>query len=434
LHGVLRYLVENDVQLGIRLREGPDKGTREWRRPNRMTLQTLLHNPAYAGIYAYGRRRVDPRRQDPARPSTGRVVRSRDGWHVVIPNVLPAYITVAQFESNEAKLAANRARADAMGAVRGGPALAAGLVHCGRCNRRMSVRHHTQHSKGELVGETLRAALEELAEAAPAWLTPLIEPEWAKRYGRRVEIGKLPGGKPAVTARPASPRFLAAVGSLAVVGHRHGLHRGAEGEGALMEAEGVHHSYGVRRVLRGVDVTLPAGSVVGIVGENGAGKSTLLKILSGELRPDRGVVRHGGRFGYCPQQVVLNDVFTVRQHLEFFAAAYDVADLRRAEEVMAILGFAQYAGALVGALSGGTRQKLNLTLAVMHDPQVLLLDEPYQGFDWETYLRFWDLVGDLRAAGRSVLVVSHLAYDTDRLDQVWRLRDGALHGRQEDVR
>lgn len=78
---------------------------------------------------------------------TGRAVRSRDGWHVMIPNVLPAYITVAQFEANEAKLAANRAVAEAMGAVRGGPALAAGLVHCGRCHRRMSVRYHTQHSK-----------------------------------------------------------------------------------------------------------------------------------------------------------------------------------------------------------------------------------------------------------------------------------------------
>ncbi|MBN0048492.1 recombinase family protein [Streptomyces actuosus] len=86
-----------------------------------MTLQNLLHNPAYAGIYAYGRRRVDPRRQDPARPSTGRVVRSRDGWHVMIPNVLPAYITVAQFEANEAKLAANRARAEAMGRHPGRP-------------------------------------------------------------------------------------------------------------------------------------------------------------------------------------------------------------------------------------------------------------------------------------------------------------------------
>ncbi|MER6386809.1 recombinase family protein [Streptomyces sp. NPDC001250] len=118
---MLRYLVENDIQLGVRLREGPDKGTLEWRRPNRMTLQTLLHNPAYAGIYAYGRRRVDSRRQDPARPGTGRVVRSRDGWHVMIPNVLPAYITIAQFEANEAKLAANRAVAEAMGSVRGGP-------------------------------------------------------------------------------------------------------------------------------------------------------------------------------------------------------------------------------------------------------------------------------------------------------------------------
>ncbi|WP_369228613.1 recombinase family protein (plasmid) [Streptomyces sp. R39] len=147
LHAVLRYLVGHDIQLGIRLREGPDKGTLEWRRPNRMTLQTLLHNPAYAGIYAYGRRRVDSRRQDPTRPGTGRVVRSRDGWHVMIPNVLPAYITIAQFEANEAKLASNRAVAEAMGSVRGGPALAGGLVFCGRCNRRMTMRYHTQHSK-----------------------------------------------------------------------------------------------------------------------------------------------------------------------------------------------------------------------------------------------------------------------------------------------
>lgn len=146
LHGVLRYFVDHDIQLGIRLREGPDKGTLEWRRPNRMTLQTLLHNPAYAGIYAYGRRRVDPRRKDPARPSTGRVVKARDEWLVMIPDVLPAYISVTRFEANEAKLAANRARAETMGAVRNGPALAAGLVFCGRCRRRMIVRYHTQHS------------------------------------------------------------------------------------------------------------------------------------------------------------------------------------------------------------------------------------------------------------------------------------------------
>lgn len=200
-----------------------------------------------------------------------------------------------------------------------------------------------------------------------------------------------------------------------------------------MEVEDVHHSYGRRSVLRGIDIALPPRMLVGIVGENGTGKSTLLKVLSGELRPDRGVVRHPGRFGYCPQQVILNEVFTVRQHLNFFAAAYAVPDLRRAEETMEILRFSEYADERVATLSGGTRQKLNLTLAMMHDPQVLLLDEPYQGFDWETYLRFWDLVAQFRDAGGSVLVVSHLAYDTDRLDQVWRLRDGVLQDGAEQT-
>ncbi|WP_280380875.1 ABC transporter ATP-binding protein [Nocardia wallacei] len=197
-----------------------------------------------------------------------------------------------------------------------------------------------------------------------------------------------------------------------------------------MEVRDVRHSYGRRSVLRGIDFVLPTGALVGIVGENGSGKSTLLKVLSGELRPDRGVVRHRRRFGYCPQQVVLNDAFTVRQHLDLFAAAYAIPDLRRAEETMEILRFSEYAGERVATLSGGTRQKLNLTLAVMHDPQVLLLDEPYQGFDWETYLRFWELVAQFRDDGGSVLVVSHLAYDTGRFDQVWRLRDGVLQDRE----
>ncbi|WP_168712260.1 ABC transporter ATP-binding protein [Streptomyces sp. A1277] len=193
-----------------------------------------------------------------------------------------------------------------------------------------------------------------------------------------------------------------------------------------MKVAGIHHAYGGRVVLRGVDVELPRGSLVGIVGENGAGKSTLLKILAGELRPDRGVVRHEGRFGYCPQQVVLNDAFTVRQHLELFRTAYSLPDLCRAEEVMEVLRFREYAQERVGALSGGTRQKLNLTLALMHDPDVLLLDEPYQGFDWETYVRFWELAVQLRTAGQSVLVVSHLAYDVGRLDVLWRLEEGVL--------
>ncbi|MDQ2589044.1 ABC transporter [Saccharothrix yanglingensis] len=188
----------------------------------------------------------------------------------------------------------------------------------------------------------------------------------------------------------------------------------------------MRHAYRRRAVLRGVDLRLRPGALCGVVGENGAGKSTLLKILSGELRPTRGTVHHTGAFGYCPQHVVLNDALTVRQHLEFFRKAYRLPDLRYAEEIMDVLDFAGYVDERVGVLSGGTRQKLNVTLALMHDPRVLLLDEPYQGFDWDTYQRFWDLAARLRDAGRSVLVVSHLAYDTERLDELWRLDDGVL--------
>lgn len=199
-----------------------------------------------------------------------------------------------------------------------------------------------------------------------------------------------------------------------------------------MDVTDVHHSYRQHAVLRGADLQLRPGTLAGIVGENGAGKTTLLKVLAGELSPDRGTVRHSGRFGYCPQAVVLDDSFTVRQHLDFFRSAFGLPDLRRAREVMEILAFTEYLDHRAGLLSGGSRQKLNLTLALMHDPDVLLLDEPYQGFDWETYLRFWELATSLRDAGRSVLVVSHLAYDIDRLDLLWRLEGGRLH--RQDTR
>jgi hypothetical protein len=96
LHALLRYLVQHDIQLGVRLREGPAKGTLEWRRPNRMTLQNMLKHPIYAGAYAYGRRQVDPHIKKPGRPSTGRVTRPYHTWHVLLKVHVPAYITWAQ--------------------------------------------------------------------------------------------------------------------------------------------------------------------------------------------------------------------------------------------------------------------------------------------------------------------------------------------------
>ena len=143
VNAVLRYLVSNGVRIGFRVREGEGKGELEWREPNRMTLQNMLKNPAYAGAYAYGRRRVDPRRKKPGRPSTGYVMRPTpsEEWHVLLKGHLPAYITWERYERNVARLAQNRARAEAMGAPRAGASLLQGLLVCGRCGRRMTIRY-----------------------------------------------------------------------------------------------------------------------------------------------------------------------------------------------------------------------------------------------------------------------------------------------------
>ncbi|HEU5346547.1 MAG TPA: ABC transporter ATP-binding protein [Ktedonobacterales bacterium] len=193
-----------------------------------------------------------------------------------------------------------------------------------------------------------------------------------------------------------------------------------------LEARDITKRYRRRIILRDVSFSLAAGSLVGIVGENGAGKSTLLRILAGELRPSGGAVALAGALGYCLQAAILNEALTVAQHLDYFRAAYRLADTRRADALVERLGFARYRETPVRALSGGTKQKLNLTLALMHDPTVLLLDEPYQGFDWETYLRFWELAAELRQRGRAVLVISHLVFDRGRFDRLYTLADGRL--------
>jgi len=140
LHALVRYLVQQGIELGVRRREGPTKGMLEWRCPKRTTLQALLRNPIYTGAYAYGCRQVDGRKKRPGRPSSGRVARAPHEYHVLLHKHVPAYITWEQYEQNLARLAGNRAHADALGAVRHGPALLAGLVICGTCNNRLQVR------------------------------------------------------------------------------------------------------------------------------------------------------------------------------------------------------------------------------------------------------------------------------------------------------
>ena len=170
-----------------------------------------------------------------------------------------------------------------------------------------------------------------------------------------------------------------------------------------------------------------SGELVGLVGENGSGKSTLMQVVVGMLDRDRGEVERLGRIGYCPQQPMLWDKLTVDEHFALFARAYGLDEEARervASGLLDELQFARYHGARVEELSGGTRQKLNLALALMHEPRLLLLDEPYSGFDWETYLHFWEMSERRRDEGMGILIVSHFLSERGRLDRVYELRDG----------
>jgi ABC-2 type transport system ATP-binding protein len=138
-------------------------------------------------------------------------------------------------------------------------------------------------------------------------------------------------------------------------------------------------------VLRGASLKVRAGELVGLVGENGSGKSTLMQIIVGLLARDGGTVERPGKLGYCPQIPMVWDKLTVDEHFELFARAYDLdhdAGARAADELLSELDFAKYRRYRVEELSGGTRQKLNLAVSLMHEPDLLLLDEPYAGFDW----------------------------------------------------
>jgi hypothetical protein len=205
IHGVLRALVARGVQIGVRRRTRPDLGRLEWHRPHRGMIVNMLRNPIYAGAYAYGRRQVDPRRQQPGRPGTGRtpLLLVPKQWQVCVRERLPAYISWEHYEENQRRLDVNRDRHLASGVYRNGAALLGGLIVCGRCGYRMSVQYgkspngrryaryvcsHTAAVRGEAVCSSLSTA--PLDELVAALALKAIEPaalEVSLRVSEQIE-------------------------------------------------------------------------------------------------------------------------------------------------------------------------------------------------------------------------------------------------------
>jgi ABC-2 type transport system ATP-binding protein len=204
---------------------------------------------------------------------------------------------------------------------------------------------------------------------------------------------------------------------------------GRAGQDPVLWATGLTKGYGRRTVLRGAALSVARGEAVAVIGENGTGKSTLLQLCAGVLAPDAGSVERGGPVGYCPQEPGLVELLTPLEHVMLFGAAAGLARQqarRKGGHLLEAFGVAPGERAVARDLSGGTRQKVNLVLALLDDPAVLLLDEPYQGFDLGSYVDFWGHVDTWRREGRGVVVVTHLLTELDRVDRVVEVRDGVI--------
>jgi ABC-2 type transport system ATP-binding protein len=183
-----------------------------------------------------------------------------------------------------------------------------------------------------------------------------------------------------------------------------------------------------KTALRGVDLVIPRGSMFGLLGPNGAGKSTLINILAGVVNKTGGTAAIWGRdidqrprdaraaLGVVPQEIVADVFFTPREALEVQAGFYGVpADQRRSDELLEALGLSDKAHAYVRALSGGMKRRLMVAKALVHNPPILILDEPTAGVDVELRRQLWEYVRRINAEGVTILLTTHYLEEAQEL-------------------
>lgn len=205
-----------------------------------------------------------------------------------------------------------------------------------------------------------------------------------------------------------------------------------EDQNILLKARNIdfHYKKGTP-ILKDIDLDVLPGEIIGISGENGSGKSTLLKILVGLLSPKDGTLNHDGRIGYSPQHMLVFDNLTAMENFEVFGRGMGlpVDEIRsQALDIMKQLHFSEYKHTQVKKLSGGTKQKVNFGISLLGDPDILVLDEPYQGMDYGSFSAFWDIQFDLRQHNKAIIIVSHLIEDQSKFSRSLHLVNGKLQG------
>ena len=213
------------------------------------------------------------------------------------------------------------------------------------------------------------------------------------------------------------------------------------GNDAAISARGLTKQFGKLVAVDHVDLTVPRSHVYGFLGPNGSGKSTTIRMLCGLLTPTAGEIKVldlsvprqaealRRRIGYMTQKFSLFEDLSVRENLEFLAAAHDVPKIRSRQRVDALIeqyDFADRERQLAGTMSGGQKQRLALAGAVVHEPELLFLDEPTSAVDPESRRSFWEKLFQLADDGATILVSTHLMDEAERCHRLAILDHGKL--------
>jgi ABC-2 type transport system ATP-binding protein len=211
--------------------------------------------------------------------------------------------------------------------------------------------------------------------------------------------------------------------------------------GSMIRVDDLRKAYGQTLAVDGISFQARPGEIFGLLGPNGAGKTTTISIISGLLSPTSGSVLVDGRamsptaaevkrvMGVVPQEIALYDELTARENLSFWGGLYGLSGSRqrsRVEEVLSLIGLSERADQRVKTFSGGMKRRLNLGLGLVHEPKVILLDEPTVGVDPQARINILEVIRQVAAAGKTVLYTTHYMQEAEELCQRLAIMD---HGK-----